>query len=162
MRVKARKFDRLNQRFSKHRPGTALSLGLKAGRATEGERNSANADSASQRELAASDDVNPCKEGHPRAFRPENGFRCLYLGNQPGPVQCVGMEAHAHKETKRVGRVRQLRESRGLTQFELALASDTSINTVARADAGLGPKKDTPGLQRIAAALGVTVEELRG
>lgn len=72
------------------------------------------------------------------------------------------MEAHTPNQTRAVGRAKEFRVACGKTQFTVALESNTSINTVARVEAGLIPRKDTPELRRIAEALGVTVEELRG
>jgi transcriptional regulator with XRE-family HTH domain len=58
-------------------------------------------------------------------------------------------------------RLRELREQRGLSQFQLALAAEVSPSTVYAYEHGSRPwRPDT--LRRLADALGVTVEELVG
>ncbi len=54
--------------------------------------------------------------------------------------------------------LRALREAKGLTQVELAVAAGVSPATVFRVEAGKRPRLDT--LEQFAAVLGVSVTEL--
>jgi len=58
-------------------------------------------------------------------------------------------------------RLRALRKRRVLTQMQLAERTGVSIATIRRIEAGAPPPRPTT-IQRLAAGLGVTAEELAG
>lgn len=71
-----------------------------------------------------------------------------------------GMAATTDATTERAD-VRTLRERRGWTRSALAAETGLSPAFVQAVEAGYLPKRGT-GLERIAAALGVSVDDLRG
>jgi transcriptional regulator with XRE-family HTH domain len=66
----------------------------------------------------------------------------------------------ARKKTPLAGKVKVLREKKGMTQQDLAQAADLSMSIVSQIEQGKRPDPRVSTLRGIASALGVSMDEL--
>lgn len=59
-------------------------------------------------------------------------------------------------------KIKELRSALGWTQRDLSIASDVTAESISRLENGHTDTPNKPTLKAISAALGVTVEELKG